>query len=93
MSEEKREVIFADGFIFKKPGEKAPEFVKGEIAIKVDEFVAFLLKHKKLDGWVNLNLKKSAGGKLYCDLNNWTPSKKDEPLTKADVPFGGKDDF
>lgn len=77
MSEQKRETIFADGMMFRKPNENAPEFVKGEISIKVDEFIAFLQKHKKADGWVNLNLKKSTGGKLYIDLNNWTPPKKD----------------
>lgn len=93
MSEEKREVIFADGFIFKKPGEKAPDFIKAEIAIKADEFIAFLNKHKKSDGWVNLNVKKSKAGKLYTDLDSWTPPKKDEGLTPADVPFRGKDDF
>lgn len=78
MSQETREVVFTEGFIFKKPGDKAPEFIKGEIAIKVDEFVAFLLKHKKADGWVNINLKKSKAGKLYTDLDNWTPPKKEE---------------
>ena len=87
MSEEKREVIFTEGFIFKKPGEHAPDFVKGEIAIKVDEFVAFLQKHKKSDGWVNLNLKKSKSGKLYTDLNNWTPPTKEEPEDDVDSPF------
>ena len=88
MSEQKREVIFADGMIFKKPNENAPEFVKGEIAIKVSEFIEFLNKHVKADGWVNLNLKKSAAGKLYVDLNNWTPPKKEEEgLKDEDVPF------
>lgn len=76
MSEQKREVIFADGFIFKKPNENAPEFVKGDISIKVGEFIDFLNKHNN-NGWVNLNLKKSQGGKLYVDLNNWTPPAKD----------------
>lgn len=85
---EKKEVIFAEGFILKKPGDKAPDFVKGEIAIKVSEFVAFLQKHVKNDGWVNLNLKKSAAGKLYVDLNNWTPPKKgEEVINKEDVPW------
>jgi hypothetical protein len=72
MSEEKREVIFADGFIFKKPKEGAPDFVKGDISIKVGEFIEFLNKHNN-NGWVNLNLKKSTAGKLYVDLNTWKP--------------------
>jgi hypothetical protein len=85
---EKKETIFADGFIFKKPHEKAPDFVKGEISIKVDEFISFLQKNNN-KGWVNLNLKKSKGGKLYVDLNNWTPEKKEDgpEITEEDVPW------
>ena len=82
MSEEKREVVFADGFIFKKPNENAPEFVKGDISIKVGEFIEFLQKHNN-NGWVNLNLKKSQGGKLYVDLNTWTPKKDESTPTNA----------
>tara|TARA_R110000851_G_scaffold314993_1_gene477241 strand:- start:50 stop:376 length:327 start_codon:yes stop_codon:yes gene_type:complete len=87
MSEEKREVVFADGFIFKKPKEGAPDFVKGDISIKVGEFIDFLNKHNN-NGWVNLNLKKSTAGKLYVDLNNWTPKTVDNaqpPVNTAPV--------
>lgn len=99
MSEEKREVIFADGFIFKKPREGAPDFVKGDISIKVGEFIEFLNKHNN-NGWVNLNLKKSQGGKLYVDLNTWKPptdtttptnagedNRQAPDVTEEDLPF------
>ncbi len=41
--ETKKEKVFAEGFIFKRPREGAPDFVKGNISIKVDEFGAFML--------------------------------------------------
>ena len=91
MSEQ--ETIFVDGLIFTRPHEKSPDFVKGGIAIKVDELIAFLQKHKKADGWVNADLLKSKQGKLYFKLNTWEPSKKDDapdnqdPTDPDNIPF------
>lgn len=84
--EEKKEKIFADGFRFTKPREGAPEFVKGNLNIKVAEAIAFLQKHEKNGGWVNIDLKKSAKGNLYLELNDWTPMKK-EDVKDLDSPF------
>jgi hypothetical protein len=61
MSEEK---IFAKGMIYKAPHERAHDYVKGSISIKVEEFIPFLEDHAKPDGWVNLSVKESKGGKL-----------------------------
>lgn len=71
-----KETIFADGFIFKKARQGAPEFVKGAMSIKVDEAIKFLQQHNN-DGWVNLDLMKSQKGTLYLKLNNWKPTKED----------------
>jgi len=76
MDNNKPDPVFADGFIFKRPREGAPEFVKGALSIKVDEAIAFLQKHNNA-GWVNLDLKNSQGGKLYLQLNDWKPTPKD----------------
>lgn len=85
---------FTEGFIFKKPKEGTPEFVRGNISIKVDEFIAFLQKHKKEDGWVNIDLLKSKEGKLYTALNNYKPKPKtDNPIVVTEdidpknIPF------
>lgn len=67
--------IFANGLSFKRPNEKAPEFVKGSLSIKTDEFIDFL-KANSVNGWVNLDLKESQGGKLYFELNTWQPKEK-----------------
>ena len=53
MSEEK---IFANGFSFKRH-EKAPDFVVGNMSIKVDDAIAFLKEQKNEKGWVNLSVK------------------------------------
>lgn len=85
--------IFANGLMFKRPRENAPEFVKGSLSIKIDEFITFLKQHEK-KGWVNLDLKESKGLKLYFELNTWEKSLdkiEQEELarvdSKSDIPF------
>ena len=85
MATEKKDPVFADGLIFKKPHENSPDFVKGSVSVKVSEFIAFLQKHDN-NGWVNLDLKKSQKGGLYFQLNDWKP-KTDAPPTAEDSPF------
>lgn len=65
-----KDKIFADGIMFKRPRNGAPDFVKGSISIKVADFIPFVEKHS-VDGWLNLDLKESKGGKLYLELNTW----------------------
>lgn len=69
MSNEK---VFANGFSFKRR-ESAPDFVIGNISVKVDEAIEFLNQNKKADGWVNLNILKSQNGKPYIELDTWSP--------------------
>lgn len=70
--------IFAEGMYFERPKEGAPEFIKGKISVKVEPFTKFIAQHAK-NGYVNLDLKESKGGKLYIELNTW--SKDSKPLT------------
>lgn len=86
------EKVFADGFIFKR-NEKAPDFVVGGISIKVEDAVAFLKKHDK-NGWVNLQVKNSQGGKYYMELDTFEPKQQGQPQAVAqqqeaqpDLPF------
>lgn len=71
--------IFADGFILKRR-ETAPEFVLGSVSIKLDEFGKFAKQHAN-NGWLNLDLKKSQGGKLYAELNTWKPEAEKAAAT------------
>jgi len=86
--------IFADGFIFKRR-ENAPEFVIGNISVKVEDAVAFLNANQK-NGWVNLNVLNSQAGKPYIELDQFVPKKqannaetapKKAPAEEVDLPF------
>lgn len=76
MSDEK---IFAQGFLFKR-NDRAPDFVVGSLSIKLEEAIPFLEDHEK-NGWVNLSIKQSKGGKYYLDLDTFEP-KGDKPVSK-----------
>jgi len=80
--------IFADGFIFKR-NEKAPDFVVGNISVKVEDATAFLRKHAK-NGWVNLQIKNSQGGKPYIELDTFEPKQQGQP--QAPVQTDGVQD-
>lgn len=75
---EQNETVFGEGFIFKRPHENAPAFVKGSMSVKVSEAIAFLQKHQEKD-WVNLDLLASKdNSKLYFKLNTWKPEQPQE---------------
>ena len=65
--------IFAKGLICKRR-ENAPEFVVAHLAFNVDEFIEFLKKHED-NGWVNLDMANSRGGKMYAALDTWKPTQ------------------
>lgn len=86
MSDEK---VFIDGMIVKRH-EKAPDFVICNLSLKGEELVPFMRKHQK-DGWVNVQVKRSKGGKLYAELDTWEP-KEQEPDIKPDAADSFDDD-
>ena len=68
---EKKEKVFAKGFVFKKR-ENAPDFVVGSVSIKADEAIQFIADNQK-NGWVNLNIAMGQSGKYYIELDTWQP--------------------
>jgi hypothetical protein len=68
MSEDK---VFVNGMIVKK-NEQSPEWVVCGLSFKVDDMKAFLDQHNNA-GWVNVQVKKSQGGKIYAELDTWKP--------------------
>ena len=86
-----KQKVFADGFVFKR-NENAPDFVIGSLSIKVEEAVAFLKQHTK-NGWVNLQVKNSQGGKYYMELDTFepkqqqAPAQQTEPVNDGSLPF------
>lgn len=83
---------FADGFSWKRR-DSAPDFVVGNLAIKVEDAIPFLKTHSK-NGWVNLNVMTSSAGKPYVELDTFVPKPREEVATPVaekeadgDLPF------
>lgn len=68
-----QDVIFADGFSFKRK-DSAPEFVIGRLSIKKDEAIKMIEENSK-NGWLNIDVKKSKSGNYYCQVDTWVPSE------------------
>ena len=90
---EKTEKIFVDGMRFEKPNEKAPEWVKGKISIKVSALVPFLQEHQSTKGWVNIDLKKAKSGVLYLELNTWKSGRSKNPDEEVKLPIDNDIEF
>lgn len=72
------EKIFAKGFSIKRT-EGQPSFVIGRMSVKVSEAIEFLKEHAEND-WVSIDIKESAEGKIYCQLNTWKPTPKGDAV-------------
>lgn len=65
--------------------EGAPEFVICSLGFNVADFTAFMKENEKASGWVNVDVKVSKGGKMYAELNTWTPEQKAKEVVKEEV--------
>ena len=63
-----------NGLIWKDPHQNAPEFIKGKISIKVNDFMEYISQHQS-NGWLNIELKQSRQGKMYFELDEWKPTQ------------------
>lgn len=72
---QKKETIFADGFIAKRKDD-AKDFLVVKLSLKADEATAFISKHEK-NGWINLEVKRSKSGSLYVELDTFVPQKQE----------------
>jgi len=71
--------VFTDGMIIKWLGpndpnrrQNAPDFILGQISFKVDDIVKCLQANNN-NGWVNVDIKRSQGGKVYSEVDTWKP--------------------
>jgi len=89
------DVQFASGIYFDTPHEKAPDYVLGRISVNADKFIAWLEAQEKSEkGYVNMNVKRSKGGKVYVELDTWKPTKQKQQQHETagadfsdDIPF------
>ena len=76
-----KQTPFADGLFVHEPKTNAPDFVKGSLSIKLEEFIPWLQNQQQelqkkdhSDGWLRLDIKESRSGKWYCAVNDFVPS-------------------
>ena len=84
----KEEIEFVDGLIVKAPSPKAPDYVKANISIKVEDLGKWLrAKYKAGDEWVNIDVKESKAGKWYAAVSTFKPKAKKSEDAESDIPF------
>ena len=94
------EKVFADGIFFNDPHEKAPEFIIGSISFSKARFLTWLDNQAPDEkDYVKLDVKRSKEGKIYCELNTYTPNRvttqprpqneqaREDDVRIEDVPF------
>lgn len=89
------DIQFVDGLIVKAPNPKAPDFVKAQISIKVEDLGKWLREQYKAGNkeWINVDVKESKGGKWYAAVSTFKPGEKTTtPAPKprdddSDIPF------
>ena len=69
------------------------DFVITRLSIKVEDLNNFLQEKKHVikenNGWINMDILKSKGGKLYASYDDWKPQKQ---VTTADHSPDREDD-
>lgn len=67
------ELQFVNGLFFRKPHEKAPEYVIGKLSAKREELINFLQSQN--GEWVNMEIKESKQGKVYIAIDSYKPGE------------------
>lgn len=92
----KDEIEFVDGLIIKAPHEKAPDYVKASISIKVVDLGRWLRAKYKAGNteWINIDVKEAKSGKWYAAVSTFKPKSKEEAKPAGrfddmadDIPF------
>lgn len=71
---------FPNGMIIKAPRDGAPDFVKGSISVKKQEFYEWM-KTQPAGDWINLDIKVSKAGKWYLSVNDWKPNQQGQSFS------------
>jgi hypothetical protein len=79
------DIEFVEGLYYKEPRANAPDYVKGSISIQPAKLAAWCQTHAS-DEWVNVDVKESKGGKIYCAVNDWKPGQSREERKPAPKP-------
>lgn len=85
-----KDIEFVDGLFFKEPRAQAPDYVKGSISIQPGKLAAWCQTHAG-EEWVNVDVKESKGGKVYCAVNDWKPEGAQKPQRQERKPVANAD--
>ena len=86
------EIEFVSGLIVKAPHERAPDFVKASISIKIQDLMHWL--NEQPGEWVNVDVKEAKSGKWYASVSNFKPKNgKPEPQRQASAHTDFEDDI
>lgn len=84
---------FVNGLRFNTPRDRAPAWIKGHISVKVDDFIAYAQANQDQRGWLNIDVKESKGGNLYCELNTYGRDKGSNPPINEPLPEQNSNDL
>ena len=77
--ENENKTEFVRGFFFHRPKPGAPDFVRGNMGIKIDEAIEFLQEKRGAGEFINLDLLLAKDGqRLYFKVNTFQPTPKDD---------------
>jgi hypothetical protein len=83
---EKQDIEFVDGLLVKAPNPKAPDFVKAQISIKVEDLGKWLReKYKAGNEWVNIDVKESKNGRWYAAVSTFKPKENNPTKGRQDM--------
>ena len=82
--------VFAEGIYFNERNSKTPAWLLGSLSIKKELFIKFLEEQNAVNGYVNLDIKRSAKGKVYIDLNTFQPKKQSVSADELNEMFNGE---
>jgi hypothetical protein len=86
---------FVEGLYVNAPRDKAPDYVKGSLAIEPAKLIAWL--QSRGDEKVRIDIKVGRSGKWYCAVDAWKPNGEQSPRQEskpahADASNGFVDD-
>ena len=93
--ENKPEIIFINGLAPKLVSNKAPDFVRAEFGIHVDNMIQWLSDNRGLaneNGYINGQfLKSKTKPGLYAAVNTYKPANKERTYQPEDFPIATSD--
>lgn len=81
---------FVDGLRVKEKNENIPEWIKMRLLVNRLQLIEWL--QSQSEKWIEIDIKESKAGKLYCEVNTWKPedsipTESNNAKNDVEVPF------